>query len=121
MDIHGLAKILLTCISSTSELLLKRYDTSSTEIKKKPEQKEPGKKEIMCDACGKMKATLGMNNVLGGICICANCTQKILAFYVSNSPLKTLCPFCFGEGIDVESCEYCDLPSPIDQFTISED
>ncbi|GAF76307.1 unnamed protein product, partial [marine sediment metagenome] len=36
----------------------------------------------MCDTCGKLKHTDGMRQAFGGIHICDQCIDKILALYV---------------------------------------
>ncbi len=110
MDIPGLAKALSTCISDISKSLSKKSDElSNKQTPKMVEEKLP------CDTCGKQESILRMNYVLGGICVCATCSEKIISFYVSNSPVKALCPFCnVGEmSIQKDNCKYCDLPSPV--------
>jgi len=63
----------------------------------------------MCDACGKLQSTNAMRQVLGGICICGQCINKILTLYVASNPIKTLCPFCYGKKDVSEKCSYCDI------------
>lgn len=51
-----------------------------------------------------------MKNVLGGICICEQCSESIIIFHVLNGPLKTLCPHCYGKEGNTQHCDYCNLP-----------
>lgn len=65
----------------------------------------------MCDTCGKFKFINGMQQIFGGIYLCDQCINKILALYVASNPIKTLCPFCFGKEGNPKKCQYCDIKS----------
>lgn len=56
-----------------------------------------------------------MHNVVGGVCVCEECTEKIITLHVSTRPLKTLCPYCYGKEGNTEKCDYCDLPSIVEK------
>lgn len=96
MDTRGLVKTLLSYISDTLGWSLRSSIESSTE-------------RAMCDTCGKCQTTDGMRKVFGGICLCNPCVDHILSIHVSTSPIKVLCPFCYGKEGNSEKCMYCDL------------
>lgn len=73
---------------------------------------ESSTKRLICDTCGKLQSINGMRQVFGGIHICDQCVDKILSSYVASSPIKTLCPFCYGKEGNIEKCKYCDIKSP---------
>lgn len=65
--------------------------------------------KLLCDTCGNLKSTDKMRQVFGGIHVCDQCIDKILSLHVSSSPIKTLCPFCYGKEGMIEKCEYCNI------------
>ena len=72
---------------------------------------ESSTKRLLCDVCGNIKSTNGMQQVFGGICICSECIDGILSLYVSSNPIKTLCPYCHDKkgDTDTEKCKYCSI------------
>jgi primosomal protein N' len=49
--------------------------------------------------------------VFGGIYVCEECIDKILALHVSTNLIKTLCPYCYEKEGNVNKCPYCDIKS----------
>ncbi len=98
MDIRGLVMILLNFIQNIFVWLLRSSEGSSTS-------------QLLCDTCGNLKPTNEMRQIFGGIHICNLCINKILSLYVTTNPIRTLCPFCYGEKDNPDQCEYCDIKS----------
>ena len=96
MGIRGLVVILLNFILNTFVWSSKNSKELSIE-------------RLICDTCGKLKSTDGMQHVFSGIYICCQCVDKILSLYVTSNPIRTLCPFCYGKEGNVEKCNYCDI------------
>lgn len=85
-----------------SNWLLKNFNNSQTN-------------RLLCDTCGKLQPIKGMRKIFGGICICDQCIDTILARYISTSLIKLLCPHCYGKESNTEKCNFCDLTLPTEK------
>ena len=64
---------------------------------------------LPCDICGNEHPAINITIVLQGCCICKQCVEKILTFYVYTYPIKTLCPYCQKKETMTEPCQYCNI------------